>query len=207
MKSGQNVKDKRDAFEKLRYNFFPLEDAQTIKAFKTLEPSLANEYQLISGKENDFKANKRFLRTKFNREGKSNHRSPFSTTLWPANERCYPSPQVQSFEKILNRSLKQYVEQLFKNHAMANAFLEEKNQFDWEVGVCLLSTDSAATPSHESRYVYKLVSLVFLKRGQSNSKNVTLTFNIKTRAQFLFSMTFRAAREQVLIYGNHQVAR
>lgn len=207
MKSGQNVKDKRSAFQELRFKFFPLEDDQTIKAFKTLEPSLANEYQMISGKENDFKSNKRFLKTKFNREGKSNHRSPFSTTLWPANERCYPSSQIQNFEKILNASLRNYVELLYKNHAMANAFLEEKNQLDWEVGVCLLSTDSLTTPRHDSKYIYKLVSIIVLKKGQSGNKNVTLTFNIKSRAQFLFSMNFKHSREQILLYGNNQVFR
>lgn len=207
MKSGQNVKDKRSAFQELRFKFFPLEDDQTIKAFKTLEPSLANEYQLISGKENDTKSNKRFLKTKFNREGKHNHRSPYSTTLWPANERCYPSLRVQSFEKILNGSLRKYVELLYKSKAMANAFLEEKNALDWEIGVCLLSTDSLAAPGHSSKYIYKLVSIVFLKHGQSNNKNVTLTFNMKSRAQFLFSMSFHESREQILLYGNNEVER
>jgi hypothetical protein len=207
MKSGQNVKDKRFAFEELRYKFFPLEDDQTIKAFKILEPSLANEYQLISGKENDYKSNKRFLKTKFNREGKSNHRSPYSTTLWPANERTYPSTQVQSFEKILNESLKRYVELLYRNNAMANAFLEEKNQLDWNVGVCLLSTDSLLTEKNESKYIYKLVSVVLRKQGQSSNKNVTLTFEIKSRGQFLFSMNFKNTREQILLYGNNEVSR
>ena len=207
MKSGQNVKDKRFAFEELRYKFFPLEDDQTIKAFKILEPSLANEYQLISGKESDFKSKKRFLKTKFNRERESNHRSPFSTTVWPANERTYPTQQVQSFEKIMNESLRRYVELLYRNHAMANAYLEEKNNLDWIVGLCLLSTDSMETELNDSKYIYKVVSIVLRKQGQSSNKNVTLTFEIKTRGQFLFSMNFKKTREQVLFYGNNEVSR
>ena len=206
MKAGStSSKEKKTAFEELRYKYFPLEDDQTAKAFALLDPGQAKEKQLISGKEKDFKMNKRFLKTKFNREGKSNHRSPYSTILWPDNERCYPSNRVQNFEKIMNVSLKKYIDLFYQNRVLGNAFLEEINNTDSNIGIALMGSDSRCTTTDESCYLYKMVGKVAVKVGSSANKNVA--FDILTRNQFFFGMEFKQCREKILLYGNITVER
>ena len=200
-------KDKKIAFEKLRFEYFPLEDDQTIKAFKILEPTRADQTQLIFGREKDVKMDKRFLKTKFNSQGKSNYRSPYSTILWPDNERCYPSTKVQDFEKIMNFALKNYTDMFYQNKALANAFLKEINDTDDHVGIGLLSSDAKTTDKDDSSYVYKLWSKLFLRQANNSTKSVNLTFSIETKNQFVFGMEFKNCQEKVLIYGNSQVKR
>lgn len=210
MKAGKtqmNPTKKRDCFESLRYKYFPLEDEATSQAFAMLDPSLASEAQLISGREKDLKTGRRFVTTKFNREGGGNYRSPYSTTMWPANERCYPSQRVQNFEKIMNQKLKEYISQIYGSRALGNSYMEEVNDFETQVAFALIEKDEKNTKKTESLFLYKLIGEMEYKQGNPTNKSVSINFGIKSRNQYIFWADFKACREKVLIYGNSKVKR
>ena len=198
---------KRDCFDSLRYEFFPLEDEATTQAFAMLDPSLASEAQLISGREKDFKSGRRFIKTKFNREGGGNYRSPYSTTMWPANERCYPSQRVQRFEEIMNEKLREYISQIYGARAIGNAYMEEVNDFETKVGVALVEMDTKNTSKTESMFLYKLVGEMEYKQGNPTNKSVSINFGIRSRNQYIFWADFRGCREKMLFFGNSAVKR
>lgn len=197
--------DKKNAFEDLRFKYFPLEDDQTIKAFKMLEPIQSAEKQFILGKEKDFKMNKRFLKTKFNRGGKDNHRSPYSTILWPDNERCYPSVKIQNFENIFNTNLKHYIDSVYQEQTLANAFMEEINNEDSKIGIALLSSDIKSSDTDESAYLYKLINEFDIKI--TGSMNKSIEFQNLSRNQFIFYSNYKPTQEKFLFYGNLNMFR